>query len=154
MARTDPLLRLLHVLESSPAMYISQSGIWSYPGDEALKLALADLVDDQKSLATRAGTILEDRGATLPRVAFPLSYTAWHDLDMSYLMPRVLDRLRAQAAECEALAATAGDDAAAADLAAEAMHSARRHLAGLEQAVARHRAGPEAAGSAAPSAAP
>lgn len=158
MAKTDLLVRVLQTLESSPAMYLADSGIWSYPGDEALKLALADLVGDQKSLSARAGAILEDRGVSALRVAYPLSYTAWHDLDLGYLMPRVVERLRAQAAECDALAAAAGDDTAAADLATEAMHSARRHADALEQVVARHRAGLQAlsadgTGSAAPAAA-
>jgi hypothetical protein len=158
MATTDLLVQLLRTLEFSPAMYLAESGIWSYPGDEALKLALADLVGDQKSLSARVAAILEDRGVNLPRVAYPLSYTAWHDLDLGYLMSRVIDRLRAQAAECDALAANAADDAAAAELAIEAAHSARRHADALEQLVARSRAGllgtaPSGAVSAAPAAA-
>ncbi|NBW85860.1 MAG: hypothetical protein EBR23_03270 [Planctomycetia bacterium] len=156
MATTDLLVQLLRTLEFSPAMYLAESGIWSYPGDEALKSALADLVGDQKSISARAGAILENREVSLPRVAYPLSYTAWHDLDLRYLMTRVIDRLRGQAAECDALAAAAGDDAAAAELATEAMHSARRHADALEQSVARLRSGlqgaaPAGTGSVTPS---
>jgi signal recognition particle subunit SRP54 len=35
-------------------MYLADSGIWSYPGRESIKLALADLVGDHRSLVERA----------------------------------------------------------------------------------------------------
>ena len=50
MPTSPALVRLLEILQPSLAMYLSDSGIWTYPGDEEIKLALADLVGDHRSL--------------------------------------------------------------------------------------------------------
>jgi hypothetical protein len=137
----DPLRRLVAALESSLAMYVSDSGIWSYPGPEEMKLALADLVGDHKSLLDRAGTVLAEREMAAPRTAYPLSFTALHDLDLTSLVPRVIDVLKRQIAALETVATAAGDDATAAELAREAVDTNRRHADRLEQLVAKSRAG-------------
>jgi hypothetical protein len=137
----DPLRRLVAALESSLAMYVSDSGIWSYPGPEEMKLALADLVGDHKSLLDRAGTVLAEREMAAPRTAYPLSFTALHDLDLTSLVPRVIDVLKRQIAALETVAGAAGDDTTAAELAREAVETNRRHADRLEQLVAKSRAG-------------
>jgi hypothetical protein len=43
---TDPLCHLVASIQPSMLMYLGDSGIWSYPGPESVKLALADAVDD------------------------------------------------------------------------------------------------------------
>jgi len=141
MASSAPLRRFVAALESSLAMYVSDSGIWSYPGPEEMKFALADLVGDHKSLLDRAGTVLAEREVATPRTAYPLAFTAWHDLDLAYLVPRIIDGLKAQVAVLDAVAATSGDDATAAELAREAVATNRRHADRLEQLVAKSRAG-------------
>jgi len=135
------LRRLVAALESSLAMYVSDSGIWSYPGPEEIKLAIADLVGDHKSLLDRAGTVLVERDVTAPRTAYPLAFTAWHDLDLKYLLPRIIEGLQAQVPVLESVAAAAGDDAAAAELAREGVEINRRHVDRLGQLVAKGRAG-------------
>jgi hypothetical protein len=137
----DPLRRLVAALESSLAMYVADSGIWSYPGPEEIKLALADLVGDHKSLLDRAGTVLAEREVAAPRTAYPLSFTALHDLDLTSLVPRVIDALKRQIAALETVATAAGDDTTAAELAREAVETNRRHVDRLAQLVAKSRAG-------------
>ena len=127
--------------DSRVATYISDSGIWSYPGPEEIKLALADLVGDHKSLLDRAGTVLAEREVAAPRTAYPLSFTALHDLDLKNLLPRVIQGLEAQAAACESVAAAAGDDTTAGELAREAVQTNRRHGDQLRQLLAKSRAG-------------
>jgi len=141
MNATDPLVRLLGVLEPSLLMYLSDSGIWSYPGDEAIKLALADVVGDQRNLIERAGVVLEERDVSTPRVAYPLAFTAGHDLDLRYLLPRVIEGLRRQLPALEQIAATATADATAAGLAREALAATGRHIGILEELQVRLRAG-------------
>jgi peptidoglycan/xylan/chitin deacetylase (PgdA/CDA1 family) len=136
-----PLRRLVAALESTLPMYVSDSGIWSYPGPEATKLALADLVSDHKSLLDRARTVLAEREVAAPRTAYPLSFTALHDVDLTNLLPRVIDGLKSQIATLETVAAAAGDDATATELAREAVDTNRRHADRLEQLVAKRRAG-------------
>ena len=138
---SSPLRRLVAALEPSLAMYVSDSGIWSYPGPEEIKLALADLVGDHKNLLDRAGTVLVERDVVAPRTAYPLAFTAWHDLDMKYLLPRIIAGLEAQQPVFESIAASAGDDTAAVELAREAVEINRRHADRLGQLVAKSRAG-------------
>ena len=133
MPSVDPLRRLVAALESSLAMYVADSGIWSYPGPEEIKLALADLVGDHSSLLERAGTVLADREVAAPRTAYPLSFTAGHDLDLRYLLPRIIAGLDAQARVC--------DQVAAGELARETVATNRRHADQLRQLVAKSRAG-------------
>jgi hypothetical protein len=131
-----PLANLVSQLGSSLAMYVSDAGIWTYPGAEEIKLALAALADDHRSLIERAGAALEDRGLEVPRHPYPIQFTATHDLDLRALLPRVITGLKAQAAALEKTAVSA-DDPEAADLVGEAITSTRTHLDALNQLVAR-----------------
>ena len=133
MPSSDPLCRLLNVLQPSLAMYLADSGIWSYPGKESIKLALADLVGDHRSLVERAAVATEDRGIAVPSPAYPISFTGCHDVDMRSLLPRVVAGLRGQAAAIDAILASAADDGVAAELAREAKATTLSHIDVLEQ---------------------
>jgi len=138
----DPLCRLVASIQPSVLMYLADSGIWSYPGAEPVKLALADAVDDLKSVVERATAILAERETAVPqKAAYPLSFTALHDIDLANLLPRVIEGLRRQLADLDALTGPAGTDAAAADLVTDAKQSTRQHLDALEQLVAKLKAG-------------
>jgi hypothetical protein len=138
----DPLCRLIATIQPTMLMYLADSGIWSYPGAEPIKLALADAVDDLRNVVDRASTMLEEREvAVSPKPAYPLSFTALHDVDLEKLLPRVIEALRGQLADLDALAGPAGTDAAAADLVGDATRSTRQHLDALEQIAARLKAG-------------
>lgn len=142
MAVTDPLCRIVAAIQPSMLMYLADSGIWSYPGPEAVKLALADAVDDLRNVVDRATVFLDEREvSTPPKAAFPLSFTALHDVDLANLLPRVIGGLRQQLGDLEAVTGPAGVDAAAADLLADAKQSTRQHLDALEQLAAKLRAG-------------
>jgi len=154
MASPDPLSGLLDVLQPSLAMYLSDSGIWTYPGPEDLKLALADLVSDHRSLVERAAVLLEQRGAVPPATAYPISFTGCHDADMLALAPRVTEGLRRQVERLDAIVAATGHDGEAHDLAREAQESSRAHLAALEQVLAAERARTRPRGAAAAPSAP
>jgi hypothetical protein len=126
MTTTAPLARLLDSLDSSLAMYVSDAGIWSYPGDEEIKLAIADFVGDQRSIMERAGAILEENGEAAPRHAYPIQFTATHDLDLKSLVPRIVAGARRQVGELDAVIA-AGGDPASLDLVREARATTHRH---------------------------
>ena len=140
----ESLVRLLEVLQPSLAMYVADSGIWSYPGPEEIRLALADLVADHRNLIDRGAAILEEREVAVPRVAYPLSFTGWHDVDLQYALAWIVKGLTAQSPELERLAAVA-DDAAASGLAAEALLSTRQHLDVFQQIATKLKAGLSAA---------
>ncbi|MFN5755361.1 MAG: hypothetical protein ACK54F_02520 [Planctomycetia bacterium] len=142
MTTTNPLVRLLSTLDSSLAMYVADAGIWSYPGDEEIKLAIADFVGDQRSIMERAGTILEESGEATPRHAYPIQFTATHDLDLKSLVPRIIGGARRQVGELDAVIA-AGGDPVAIDLVREARSTTHRHADILAQLGSR----PQAAAS-------
>jgi hypothetical protein len=142
MPTTAPLVRLLSTLDSSLSMYVADAGIWSYPGDEDIKLAIADCVGDQRSVMERAGTILEESGVATPRHAYPIQFTATHDLDLKSLLPRIIAGARRQVDELDAIIA-AGGDPATLDLVREARDTTHRHADILAQLGSR----PQAAAS-------
>jgi len=142
MPSTDPICRLIATIQPSMLMYLADSGIWSYPGEEPIKLALADAVDDLKNVVERAGVILQEREvASSPRAAYPLSFTGLHDVELRSLLPRVIEELRRQFAEVDAVTGPAEADAAAADLVSDAKQSLRQHIDALEQVAAKVKAG-------------
>ena len=130
---SDPLCRLLDVLQPSLAMYLADSGIWSYPGKESIKLALADLVGDHRSLVERAAVAIEDRGIAVPAHAYPIGFTGCHDVDMKSLLPRVVAGLRSQVSAIDTIVASAADDPFAAELGREAKATTLSHIDVLEQ---------------------
>lgn len=140
-ASSDPLLRLLRVIQPALSLYLADSGLVSYPGAEAVRAAIGELAAHQRSIVERAGEVLIEREQVPPRSHYPLSFTAVHDLDLDALLARVLDGLRRQLPVLETIAAGCGDDAAAAALASEAEQATRRHVTTLEKLAARLRAG-------------
>jgi len=134
-APPDPLSRLVTTLESSLPMYLADSGLQTYPGDPEIRGAVADFVADARGILARAVPILDARETPLPRPAYPLSYTALHDLDLAHLLPRLSLDLRRRAEACAAIAA--GSDATAAELGGEAEAIVRRHAATLERLAGR-----------------
>ncbi|MCS5616862.1 MAG: hypothetical protein O3C39_03465 [Planctomycetota bacterium] len=140
MPVSSPLVRLLKVLQPSLAMYVAESGIWSYPGPEEIRAGLADLVGDQRGIMDRAVLILEEREVAVPKNAYPIAFSGWHDVDLRHVLPRVVTGLERQLPELELLAATS-DDAATAGLAAEALTSTRHHVEALKTIAAKLQAG-------------
>ena len=136
MPPSDPLCRLLDILQPSLAMYLADSGIWSYPGKESIKLALADLVGDHRSVVERAAVAIEDRGIAVPTVAYPIGFTGCHDVDMRSLLPRVVAGLRGQVSAIDAIMASTADDGVAAELAREAKATTLSHIDVLDQVAA------------------
>jgi hypothetical protein len=126
------LADLVDTLGSSLHTYLAAAGVWSFPGDEAIKLAIVDLVDDQRSLADRACRLLEERGGTPPRPAFPIRYTATHDVDLGAMLPRVLDGLRRQIGHLQRLV-DAGGAADEIELVLEAREGALQHADVFEE---------------------
>ena len=142
MHQTSPLVCLLSTLDSSLSMYVADAGIWSYSGAEEIKLALADLVGDQRSIMERAGTLLVEQGGLAPRHTYPIRFTATHDLDLRSLLPRILEEMRRQVADCDAIVA-AGGEPGDLELVREARGTTLRHADVLGQLVT----GPRAAAS-------
>ena len=84
------LSRLVRLFRQSPLMYLSDSNVWTYRGDETLKLTLVDVVSDHQNFVDRAETILVAEQLELPQSFFPLAFTGWHDVDLAFLLPTLI----------------------------------------------------------------
>ena len=135
------LCRLVRLFRQSPLMYLSESNVWTYRGDESLKLALIDVIADQQNFVDRAETILVAEQFELPKSFFPLSFTGWHDVDLGFLLPSLtvdlekrrstLQSLRDQS---DAIVGQRGSNAdKTAELIREAISSIDEHLELLYQ---------------------
>ncbi len=135
------LCRLVRLFRQSPLLYLSDSNIWTYRGDEQLKLALVDVVSDHQNFINRAETILVAEQLVLPRTFYPLAFTGWHDVDLGFLLPTLiadlekrknaLISLRDQADEIVGRRGSGGDKAA--ELVREVIVSVEGHLELLRQ---------------------
>ncbi len=135
------LCRLVRLFRQSPLMYLSDSNIWTYRGDESLKLTLVDVVSDHKNFIDRAETILVAEQFELPQSFFPLAFTGWHDVDLGFLLPTLiadlekrensLQKLRDQADGIVGQRGSGADKTA--ELVREAISSVEGHLETLRQ---------------------
>lgn len=122
---SDLLSRFMQLLGPSLALFIDDSGIWSRPGPEELKLALADLCTDLRSLYDRAGILLDARGNPGPQVEYPIRFTAYHDINLSYLVPQLLEETRDQVRHVGELGDAPGE---VGDLLREAAMTLQSHI--------------------------
>ena len=135
------LCRLVRLFRQSPLMYLSDSNVWTYRGDESLKLTLVDVVSDHQNFVDRAETILVAEQFELPQSFFPLAFTGWHDVDLGFLLPlliadlenreNVLQNLCDQADGIVGQRGSGADKAA--ELVREAISSVEGHLEMLRQ---------------------
>ena len=135
------LCRLVRLFRQSPLMYLSDSSVWTYRGDESLKLTLVDVVSDHQNLVDRAETILVSEQFVLPQSFFPLAFTGWHDVDLGFLLPvliadlekreNALQNLRDKADGIVGQRGSGADKTA--ELVREAISSVEGHLEMLRQ---------------------
>ena len=135
------LCRLVRLFRQSPLLYLSDSNIWTYRGDEQLKLTLVDVVSDHQNFINRAETILVAEQLVLPRTFYPLAFTGWHDVDLGFLLPTLITdlekrknaliSLRDQADEIVGRRGSGADKAA--ELVREVIASVEGHLELLRQ---------------------
>ncbi|HZT82487.1 MAG TPA: ferritin-like domain-containing protein [Gemmataceae bacterium] len=126
---TATLNRLLNLERFSLANYLQYARPVVRPGDEALREAVGQIARDQAECARRiAGAITRRKAGVQPSRGFPAKYTAYNDLDIRYLLGRLLEdeeRIVREVWEC--LGELRGDPEAE-GLAAEVLDSEQAHL--------------------------
>ena len=124
------LIHCMQSLGSSLALFIDDTGIWSRRGAEEIKLAIADLCTDLRSVFDQAGVLLDARDIPTPQVEYPIRFTALHDIDLGYLLRQLLDETRGQVATLAAESDASGETG---DLLREARSTLQSHVDVLEQ---------------------
>jgi rubrerythrin len=90
--RMAVLNRLLNLERFSLANYLQYARPVVRPGDEALRDAVGQIARDQAECARRiADAITRRKAGVQPSRSFPAKYTAYNDLDIRYLLGRLLE---------------------------------------------------------------
>ena len=120
---------LLNLERFSLANYLRYASPVVRPGDEPLRDALGQIARDQREWARRVADLITRRKAGVqPSRGFPAKYTAYNDLDIRYLLGRVIEdeeRIVREVWRC--LGELRGDPEAEA-LAAEVLDSEQAHI--------------------------
>jgi hypothetical protein len=90
---TDVLNQLLHLLLRGLPAYVVEINPRTQPGRDALRKALANLVDDRRLFAQRTVQAILDRGGNPDPGPFPLEYTGLNDVSIEYLAHELIDSL-------------------------------------------------------------
>jgi hypothetical protein len=136
----DILNRLLAIEYRSLPMYL----LWACPhrtaGDEQAWKTIQSIVDDQKAMSTRIAELIADRSWRVDLGDFPITFTGSHDLDLDYLVRRLVDWQKGTVASIQECYTALADDPVAQAVADEALGEAKGHLESLEEIVARKNA--------------
>ena len=132
---TAVLNRVLRILCRSLPMYLDEVKPWVAADARAACLELDRLTSDQRRFARRvAEAIVRHRGQPDPG-SFPSQYASFNDVDVAYLLQRIVDGLRADVEVLEHCAAELAISPVACDLAEEVLGNLCGHLELLEKHV-------------------
>jgi len=100
------LNRLLRVLCRSLPRYLEHARPWSRGGGKSPSLAALDrLTGDLRRFAARVAEAIAEHGGQPDPGPFPAQFAAWNDVDLEYLLHKIIEGLRGDieiAAHCAA----------------------------------------------------
>jgi hypothetical protein len=90
--QTLAVLNHLYAIERfSLANYLRYANPWVSVGDECLDEAIRHIADQQVELSERVGLSIIERRGQVEGGSFPSGFTAYNDLSVAYLVPRVME---------------------------------------------------------------
>lgn len=128
----NALNRLLTILERSLPMYLSYASPWTHKGDEKAAAALANIVEALKRLAVRVSELVLEVGP-IDVGEYAVEFYDMHDLSLDFLLSKLVEYQKRDIAALEKCAEQLQSDRHAADVAEEALGTARGHLETLEE---------------------
>lgn len=139
-ADVELLNRLLTIHCRSLPQYLDEIGALSpaVTGDDEAARTLRAIVFDQKATAARIAELIISRHGAIRISSFPMEFTDKNDLSLEFLAVEALEPARGEVATIEQVVfALPTDDAAARELAQEALGAAKAHVEDLESLVAK-----------------
>jgi len=127
------LNRLVVIHHRSLPVYLSYASPTWRRGDERARETLAVIADDARDMVDRLGEMIMDEGGTVEYGAFPMRFTALHDLSFDYLLDRLIDYQQRTITVIESCVAELLHAPLARALAEEALGAAKGHLESLEE---------------------
>jgi hypothetical protein len=131
-SNTDRMTVLNHLLDLerlSLANYLQYAQPWVRPTDQALRETVERIAREELECGRRIAALLVRRKAAVNLgQGFPAKYTAYNDLDLRYLLNRLIEDEERIIQEVRAALADLRGDAEAEALAAEVLRREQAHL--------------------------
>ncbi len=103
------------------------------PGDEPLLDVLRQVIVQQEHMAEQLAEAILLRGGTVPKGTYPMRYTSLHDMELRYLLPRLVEEQRAVVSFIDELAHSLREDKPAQRLAQKVRRNETAHLRLFEE---------------------
>lgn len=135
------LNRLVAIHNRSLAMYLASARPFTREGDEEAMAVLRHMATDQRKTVERLGALILELGGRVAKGEFPMEFTSLHDLDLDYLLRRVV---ASHKVDIEAIKECVDElrlAPLARALAEESLGAAKGQLDSLEELIADRKAG-------------
>ena len=122
------LNRLLVIHNRSLPMYLESAVPWWQDRDVRAQQVLDQIVTDQRHMVDRVGTLIVENSGRVELGAFPISFTALHDLSGGYLIRKMISYQHRSVAAIEILVEQLANQPRPHALAQQALGMALAHL--------------------------
>lgn len=130
------LNRLVAIHNRSLARYLASARPWTRPGDEAAMTVLRLMAADQLKTVDRLAGLILELGGRVQMGEFPMDFTSLHDLNVDYLLQRVVAGHKRDIAAIEECVDELRLAPLARALAEESLGAAKGHLDSLQELIA------------------
>jgi len=127
------LNRLLIVHFRSLPMYLSYAAPFWHQGDDSAREVLQLIAADHQRSVDRIGELIVDQNGTVEYGAFPLDFTAYHDLGFKFLFNKLVALQKRDIAVIEKCVEQLALAPMAKALAEECLGAAKGHQESLEE---------------------
>ena len=85
------LNRLAIVHNRSLATYLTYAAPWASSTDTEAMKTLKDIAEQHQETTDRLGELIMDNNGTVETGAFPMHFTAWHDVSLTFLLDKLVE---------------------------------------------------------------
>ena len=85
------LNRLAVVHNRSLATYLTYAAPWATNTDVEAMKTLKDIAEQHQETTDRLGALIMENKGTVETGAFPMRYTAWHDVSLAFLLVKLVE---------------------------------------------------------------
>ena len=129
------LNRLLTAFQYSMASYLGYARPWSHHGNARLVEILRQITADHEAHVRQVGKLILKRRSKVERGRFPTRFSAYNDLALDYLAPRLVEHERELIDEVARSVASLGGDPEARQLGEAILAVERQNLRTLTELV-------------------
>ena len=127
------LNQLMRLHSKSLVSYLNYASPTWHRGDEKAKTTLSVVTEQQSEMADRIGELVVGNGEVADRGAYPMLYTAFHDLSFEFLLAKLIEEQEDAVSTIESCVAQLPQEPRAYELAQEALGMAKGHLESLTE---------------------